>query len=199
MPLEGGKRIIFQQGGHAMADTEEGKSSGDNELQMAEDRGLLKYLGGTEYFLDNQKHTGVAIRVTSAGGKESSLVISDVDKKVSHEAPVFTTQAVRLELSRLEEFLAEHEIPLPEPLKNVLKGTALSCDAFYYTGENGPLLMLFTLDFDAGKANGGLIKELSGSEALGKLFDVTGVSVRIIRCSKEDFKRLKDYCSTLSG
>jgi len=182
-----------------MADNEEGKSSGDSELQVAGDRGLLKYLGGTESFLDNQDHIGVAIRVTSAGGKESNLVISDVKKEVSYEAPVFITQTVRLELSRLEEFLKDQGISMPGPLKNVLKGTALSCDAFYYTGKDGPLLMVFTLDFDAGKEHGGLIKELSGSEALGKLFDVTGVSLRVFRCSKEDFKRLKDYCTTLPG
>lgn len=182
-----------------MADNKEEKSSGDNDIQFAGYRGSLELLGGTEGFLDNQNHIGVAIHVTSAGGTASSLVISDVKKKVSVETPVFISKPVKLELSKLEKFLEEHQIPMPEPVKKVLKGSAISCDAFYYTGKDGPLLMMFALDFDAGKEHKGLIEKLSGSEDLGDLFDVTGVSLRVFRCDEAHFKRLKDYCAALSS
>lgn len=193
-----------------MADNDEGKSPGDNELQLAGDRGSLKYLGGTEGLLDNQTYVGVSVHVTSAGGTKSSLVISQVNN-ISDKTPVFITNPVKLDLSNLEKFLTDHDIPMPDPVRNVLKGTSISCDAFYYTGKDGPLLMMFALDFDAkkekenkakkeqGKAQGGLIANLSGSQELGQLFDVTGVSLRVLRCDDKHFKRIKDYCTALSG
>jgi|GEM_PF-1099939 len=193
-----------------MADNEKGKSSSDNDLQPTVDRGSLKYLGGTEGLLDNQTHVGVSVHVTSAGGTMSSLVISKVNN-ISDKTPVFITNPVKLDLSNLEKFLTDHDIPMPDPVKNVLKGTSISCDAFYYTGKDGPLLMMFALDFDAKKeeedktknnqeeVKGGLIARLSGSQELGQLFDVAGVSLRVLRCGDKHFKRIKDYCTALSG
>jgi hypothetical protein len=181
-----------------MADNKEEKSSGDNDIQFAGYRGSLELLGGTEGFLDNQNHIGVAIHVTSAGGTASSLVISEV-KKISETAPGFITKPVRLKLKNLTDFLKNQGVTMPDAVEDLLESTSVSCDAFYYTGKEGPLLMMFGLSFDAGKQHDGLIEKLSGSKDLGDLFEVTGVSLRVFRCDEAHFKRLKDYCAALSG
>jgi len=185
-----------------MANDDQDTSSSGKELQIAGDEKLLKYLGGTGGLTGNDGkdcHFGVSIQIKSAEGTESSLVISDVKKKASLEAPVFITKAVKLELNDLKEFLNKQGADLDkvEPLKNLLATTEITCDAFYYTGETGPLLMMFGLNFDASEEHGGLIESLSGSKELGKLFDIKGVSLRVFRCNNKNLKRLRDYCETL--
>lgn len=50
------------------------------------------------------------------------------------------------------------------------------------------MLMQFALNFDAGKeGKGGLIQALTGDKDLGELFDITGVSLRVLQCdAKKD-------------
>ena len=73
---------------------------------------------------------------------------------------------------------------LLEKLKNVTE----------YKIEEGPLLMMFTIDFD-----GGLIQSLTGDEHIGKLFDVTRGSIRVLRCPQDRQDILKDYVKQLEA
>ena len=44
----------------------------------------------------------------------------------------------------------------------------------------------------------GLIKTLTNDEDLGNLFDITGASVRLLRCKEEDFPKLQAYAAQLA-
>lgn len=61
-----------------------------------------------------------------------------------------------------------------------------------YEIDEGPLLMMFSIDFDKG-----LIGSLTGDEHLGELFDVTGGSVRVLRCPSDKADTLKEYVKFL--
>jgi hypothetical protein len=77
----------------------------------------------------------------------------------------------------------------------VIADTEIACEAFYYTkAEAGPLLMMFTIQFQRG-----LIRSLTGDDALGNLFDIKGASIRVIKCNKESFETLKDYVAELTA
>ena len=58
--------------------------------------------------------------------------------------------------------------------------------------DEGPLLMMFSINFDKG-----LIGSLTHEEHLGDLFDITGGSVRVVRCPLEKIGTLKDYVKQL--
>jgi hypothetical protein len=45
----------------------------------------------------------------------------------------------------------------------------------------------------------GLIKSLTGDDALGKLFDIQGASVRIMRCPPNSYSVLQDYVAELTA
>ena len=76
-----------------------------------------------------------------------------------------------------EEWLKNHEI----------SGTS---DEFKI--DEGPLLMMFSINFDKG-----LIRSLTNEEHLGDLFDITGGSVRVVRCPLDKTGTLKDYVKQL--
>lgn len=189
-----------------MANNPQGTESEGKQLQTSGDQGTLKYLGGTDGLLDNQLHVGVSVHVVSAGGAKSDLVISDVAGGISDQAPVFISKPVKLNLANLKTFLENMKIPVPEPVNRFLEGTSLSCDAFYYTGAKpeDPLFIMFALNFDGNdvdpedKDKGGLIQRLTGSKELGALFDVNGVSLRVLRCDEAHKKQIIDYCTALS-
>lgn len=61
-----------------------------------------------------------------------------------------------------------------------------------YSIDEGPLLMVFSITF-----GDGLITELTGEEQIGKLFDIKGGSVRVVRCPHEKEGVLKDYVKML--
>ena len=126
-------------------------------------------------------------------------------------------------VAKLNAFLKEQNVDLADypALDRLLENTSISCEAFYYTGKEGPLLMIFELNFGAVKeaekkdgnakedpddnntadkdSKGGLIYSLSGSEELGELFDIASVSLRVFRCNKDYYSRLKAYCAALQG
>lgn len=56
----------------------------------------------------------------------------------------------------------------------------------------GPILIMFTVKF-----NNGLITSLTGDESLGKLFDITEGSIRVIRCPANARGILEDYVRML--
>ena len=76
----------------------------------------------------------------------------------------------------------------------MLNDASVACDAFYYTANNGPLLMMFTLQF-----NKGLISSLTGDPDVGDLFDIEGVSARVLRCADDKFPVLQKYAAELAG
>jgi hypothetical protein len=112
---------------------------------------------------------------------------------------VYITRPIRLEGENLKEFLTDKGIlhkdetsgEVKEPIGKFLDITTIS------SKEKGPLLMMFDLKTqdDAGK---GVIATLTGDEALGKLFDVTGISVRVLRCSAGSYQVLAKYAAELS-
>jgi hypothetical protein len=54
--------------------------------------------------------------------------------------------------------------------------------------------MMFALKFDEG-----LIGTLTGDPDLGKLFDIQGAAVRVIRCPLTSFDVLKKYAAGLAA
>jgi hypothetical protein len=127
-------------------------------------------------------------------------MIPDVTK-ISTGAPVYITKPIRIDGKNLKEFLNAKKIALPAAIggdgtdKNpgLIANLKISCEAFYFTTD-GPLLMMFALT-----VQDGLIKSLTGDEALGKLFDVQGASVRILRCPASSYSVLQDYVAELTA
>jgi hypothetical protein len=152
----------------------------------------VNVLSGAESLLGTETHVGIAIRVKSSGGP-STLVIPDVKGAKTGAFPVYITKPIRLELAKLQQFLKNKGVTLPEELNNLLKDTSVACNAFYYTAANGPLLMMFTLQF-----NKGLIASLTGDKDIGDLFDIEGVAARVFRCAEDKFPVLQKYAAELA-
>jgi hypothetical protein len=152
----------------------------------------VNVLSGAESLLGTETHVGIAIRVRSSGGP-SVLVIPDVKGAKTGAFPVYITKPIRLELEKLKTFLNRKEVSLPPEVDELLKDTSVACDAFYYTANNGPLLMMFTLQFKKG-----LISTLTGDPDVGELFDIEGVTARVFRCSEGKFPVLQKYAAELA-
>jgi|RhiMetdeSRZDD1v2_1073273.scaffolds.fasta_scaffold34414_3 hypothetical protein len=150
-------------------------------------------ISGAESLLGTETHVGITVRVKSSGGP-SVLVIPDVKGAKTGAFPVYITKPITLELAKLQKFLANKNVELPKELSDLLKDTSVACNAFYFTANNGPLLMMFTLQF-----NKGLIGSLTGDPDIGDLFDIEGVSARVFRCSEDKFPALQKYAAELAG
>ena len=156
-------------------------------------------LSGAQKFADGTVHVGAAIMVTS-DGNPSTLMIPDA-LNIPKGAPVYITKPIRIDGKNLKDFLTAKKITLPPAIggdgtdKNpgLIANLKISCEAFYFTTD-GPLLMMFAL-----VVQDGLIKSLTGDEALGKLFDVQGASVRILRCPASSYSVLQDYVTELTA
>ena len=158
-----------------------------------------KVLSGTDKLFDGRSHVGVAIEA-AASGNVSHLIISDatsiragapifisvpvrikgvnlkkfLDAKgvtlpdsvagllsnleIGCEAFYFSTQKKALSAEEAQKYIADMKLDANSTPKaaDVVAG---------YEVEDGPLLMMFEL-----KVAGGLIKSLTGDEALGALF-----------------------------
>jgi hypothetical protein len=166
-------------------------------------------LSGAQKYADGDLHIGVAIMVTS-DGNPSTLMIPDVTKVKPQQgmgAPVYITKPIRIDGKNLKAFLKEKKITLPEAIggndkdekdagfnPGLIANLMISCEAFYYM-QDGPLLMMFALTTQ----KVGLIESLTGDAALGKLFDIQGASVRIMRCPASSFSVLQDYVAELTA
>ena len=156
-------------------------------------------LSGAQKFADGTVHVGAAIMVTS-DGNPSTLMIPDA-LNITKGAPVYITKPIRIDGKNLKDFLTAKKISLPPAIggdgtdKNpgLIANLKISCEAFYFTTD-GPLLMMFALT-----VQDGLIKTLTGDDALGKLFDVQGASVRILRCPATSYSVLQDYVTELTA
>jgi hypothetical protein len=146
-------------------------------------------LAGAEVLLDGKTHVALAVQVSS-DGKLSTLMIPDV---AGADATCFITKPVRIKADKLAAYLQKKNITLPDPVKNLLTDTTISCEAFYST-KDGPFLMMFAIQFDKG-----LIASLTGDADLGEMFDVKGGSVRVLRCPATSFDVLEKYAAELSS
>jgi hypothetical protein len=174
-----------------MGDVQETNSNETTESSVALKADTTAVLAGADKQTDGQTHFGVAVMVSS-DGKPSTLMIPDVAGVATGE-PVFITKPIRINGENLKTFLKNKGVKLPEALSNLIEDTKISCEAFYYT-KDGPLLMMFALKFEEG-----LITSLTHDEDLGKLFDVKGAAVRVLRCPENAFDILKQYAAGLEG
>jgi hypothetical protein len=163
------------------------------ETQQSSPVPAVNVISGAESLLGTETHVGIAVRVKSSGGP-SVLVIPDVNGAKTGAYPVYITKPITLELEKLQTFLKNKGVTLPEALSNLLKDTSIACNAFYFTANNGPLLMMFNLQF-----NKGLIASLTGDKDIGELFDIEGVAVRVFRCAEDKFPALQKYAEELSA
>ena len=177
--------------------------------------------GGTlcqKTLFDGQTHFGVAVAMV-ADGKTSYLMIPDATK-ITEGQPVYITKPVTLKGEHLANYLTRKDVPMPDKVKNLLKTTSIACDAFYFsknerlltaeekTGwdtnhpgvtkpaddkiDEGALLMMFAVDF-----NEGLMGALTGDKDLAQLFEISGASLRVLRCGPDSKKRLEEYVALL--
>ena len=172
--------------------TKEAAENGDQtKTDLPQTATTSDVLSGADKLLDGQTHTGVAVLVTS-DGQPSTLMIPDVTG-ISKGQPVYITKPIRINGKNLKDFLANKQVNLPKPVSDLIEDTSISCEAFYWT-KDGPLLMMFALKFDEG-----LIGTLTGDADLGKLFDIQGAAVRVIRCPQSSFDVLKKYAAGLAA
>jgi hypothetical protein len=173
---------------------------------------------------DGKTHFGVAVAV-KADGKESYLMIPDATN-ITKGQPVYITKPVTIKGEHLVAYLTSKNVSLPESpnIKKFLNTTSISCDAFYFSKneraltdtektawleehkaeadkdtkvttikvDDGALLMMFELKFEDG-----LISALTDDKDLGQLFDITGASLRVLRCRDSSKKILEEYVALL--
>lgn len=197
--------------------TVETKAANTPTTTPAVTRQLPAVLAGADTLMNGKLRVGVEVRVKSGSGS-SALRIADVTG-ISKGEPVYIAKPIRLEGYNLRKFLigkgilhekAETEKDdknqdikgpdgkpkkqLEEAYGRLIDDATISCQAFYFTvGDNNPLLMMFDLQLKEG-----LIKTLTNDEDLGNLFDITGASVRLLRCKEEDFPKLQAYAAQLA-
>jgi hypothetical protein len=183
-----------------MADPVSANTTVTTDQGVGKDGGPLKQsapaippnvLSGAQKLLDGTTHVGVAVLVTS-DGKPSTLMIPDVTNLAKGQ-PVYITKPIRIDGKNLKDFLATKGVTLPAEVVKLIGDTKISCDAFYYT-NSGPLLMTFALNF-----SDGLIQAVTGDESLGKLFDIQGAAVRVLRCPESAYQVLVDYTAELAA
>ena len=172
-----------------MPPKEDEKPSAEEQLTPTPETSVA-LSGITDGFLDGKSHFGVAVTVSSGTGL-STLMIPDITG-VSTGQPVFITKPISLVGKNLKDFFTAKGLTIPAPVLNLIEDTTISCEAFYYSKD--VILLMFALKFDAG-----LIKSLTGDEAIGKLFDVKGATLRMINCPKASFSVLQKYAAGLSG
>lgn len=177
-----------------------------------------------EDVFDSKTHACMVLGM-KASGRPVSLVMSDLanlaPKAGKKGSPVFLTDKFALELEKLTKFLDNKGVTLPDPVKEMLKSTEISLDAFYFAKKDlkcteanknalmemgfenptagksysvGPLLLSTAIRFK----DKGPMEALTGDKDLGELFDVESVWLQVVRCSKEDTADLKKYIGSLS-
>lgn len=163
---------------------------------------LPAVLAGAETLFGDQVRIGAELRIKSSGGP-SALRIADVTG-VPNGQPVYITKPIKLEGKKLRKFLVRKQVltlkdaqqpdgDVKESYGNLIADATVSIDAFYFTVGTSPLLMMFDLEL-----KDGLITSLTNDADLGELFDITGASVRLLRCKEQDFPILQKYAAQLA-
>lgn len=159
--------------------------------------------------LDGNVHVGVAIGLRT-GDRPSALVVPDVLGVGKGESPVYLAKPLKIELDNILEYLNKKQPGIKDqlkgdnsPVKNFLANTSVAIDSFYYQkGAKSPekdlLLMQFALNFTKDESGGGLIGNLTGDSDLSAMFDITGLSLRVLRCDKDKVEVLQNYVDGLS-
>ncbi|MCC7471625.1 hypothetical protein IT404_08100 [Candidatus Nomurabacteria bacterium] len=196
--------------------TVETKAANTPTTTPAVTRQLPAVLAGADTLMNGKLRIGVEVRVKSGSGS-SALRIADVTR-ISKGEPVYIAKPIRLEGYNLRKFLIGKGIlhekadtekddkgqeikgpdgkpkkQLEEAYGRLIDDATISCQAFYFTAGDNPLLMMFDLQL-----KNGLIESLTGDKDLGDLFDITGASVRLLRCKEEDFPKLQAYAAQLA-
>jgi hypothetical protein len=164
--------------------------------------------------LDGKVHVGVAIGLRT-GDRPSALVVPDVLGVGKGESPVYLAKPLKIELEKILDYLNKKQDGIKDqlkgensPVKNFLKNTSVAIDSFYFkkgkkpegaTEEKGELLLMqFALNFAKEGEEGGLIGNLTGDNDLSEMFDITGLSLRVLRCDKDNVEVLQNYVDGLS-
>jgi len=186
------------------------KDTNDQDLPAVPAKLQLKAEPPT--MLDGKVHVGVAIGLTTAG-RPSALVVPDVKGITDGTSPVYLAKPLKIELDKILEYLESQQQGIKEtlkgtPLKNFLQNTSVAIDSFYFrkgiktegaAGDKGGLLLMqFALNFTKEGDEGGLIGDLTGDPNLSKMFDITGLSLRVLRCDKDNVEVLQNYVDGLS-
>jgi len=148
---------------------------------------------------DGKMHVGVSIDLVTDGHPASLLIENPGAENGTEEgggASMCLTRPLNIKFENLETYL-EGKVTLTDELRRLLVATELDCTALYYR-NGGPTLVNIGLK-SADKT--GLIESLSGSKDLGKLFDITGVSLRVLKCPKSEAcqKELEAYWKAVSA
>lgn len=146
---------------------------------------------------DGKMHVGVSIDLVTDGHPASLLIENPGAENGTEEgggASMCLTRPLNIKFENLETYL-EGKVTLTDELRRLLVATELDCTALYYR-NGGPTLVNIGLK-SADKT--GLIESLSGSKDLGKLFDITGVSLRILNCPEACQKELEAYWKAVSA
>jgi hypothetical protein len=131
--------------------------------------------------------------------------------RITQGQPVYITRAITIKGEHLTDFFQSKNVTLPDRLKTLIKTTSIPCEAFYLAPKKGPpteeekkaspppkeidestILMMFELNFEQG-----LIGTLAEDESLGKLFDITGAKLRVLRCTASSRPVLEAYARQL--
>lgn len=167
--------------------------------------------------LDGNYHFGVAVDVTASGIK-STLMVPDAKGVGNGDSPVFITKPIRIKGANLNNFLAKKGISPPKEAANLLKDTSINLNAFYFCNDHydlddkgkrikdeggvkdkdpvkkGATLVSFEIAFDKG-----IISALTDDDAFQELFDITGASLRVLRCDKDSLPELQAYVKELTA
>lgn len=179
--------------------------------------------GATSEYFNDKTHVGVAVQLV-ADGRKSYLMIPDI-AMIGNGAPVYITAPVRLNGEHLKDYLVRKGVNLGDKVAGFLKKSHVSCEALYYAKateklatekeadeynaihhlegearkrlnddvETGTLLMVFEVGFGPG-----IISDLVDPE-LGNLFDVQGMTVRVLRCPGRQRPILEAYVKQLQA
>ena len=171
----------------------------------------INVLLGTEEMLEGDTHVSVAV-VVASDGKESTLMLSDVEAIASGGAPVYITKPISLVGSKLVTFLDKKGVVIPPPLDAIIDAATITCNAFYVTANktvddtkatpeekkaaeaqvsSGPILVMFSIEFDD------LIGKLTGDTSIKELFQIKGTSLRVFRCPEDKYPLLQKYAKEL--
>ena len=167
---------------------------------------------------DGDTHFGIAVAV-EADGKESYLMIPDATR-IDKGQPVYITKPVTIKGEHLATYLKSKGVTLPKSpnIEAFLNTASVTCDAFFFSKsergltdeevtnwdrdnpnvtkpandkiDEGAFLMMFNVKTE------GLLSTLVDPD-LGKLFDITGASLRVLRCRASSKKILEEYAELL--
>lgn len=148
---------------------------------------------------DGKTHVSVSVNLET-DGHPASLLIDNPGEAGTEQGggtSVCLTHPLEIKFDRLEKYLGTQNVTVPAPLANTMKTLELDCTAFYYR-DSGPMLLSIALKCsDADK--GGLIASLTNSPELGELFDIEGVSLRVLKCPEACREELETYWKAVSA